>query len=487
LQSVPFDFKEDQPAKLEFRAKLEDVGPELTTDDNVATAEVRAIRQKIRVLFIAGSTFPEVEFIRNAILRDNQLSASTWLQTADKTYVQPGNPVLKRLPQTEEELNDFDCIILYDPDPALWPPEYTQLLSDFVGKAGGGLIYVAGERMTKSLFDHPDDPQYAWVNILPVVSEPGLYQTDVSVRLSSQEPWRLDITPEGKADTIFQFTSKPDENENIINSLPGMFWHFPVTRAKPGATVLARHGDPRMRNEHGPHVLLATQLVGPGRTIFVGFDSTYRWRYLDESYFDGFWARMIDRAGRAKQLGGRYPYTLATDRSSYRPQSQVTLTAKFENASDRDAGLDQMHGEVEIPDEQPMPITLTPRAGDPGTFETTFTVTHPGLHFVRVWTGAEEMKQVVRAATVQFAVELPNLEYDRPTLDQPTLEAIARQSGGQVFDLDHADQIPAAFKVHRVARILEDRQEIWNAPLLFGGVLLALFAEWVLRKKFRMV
>ena len=307
------------------------------------------------------------------------------------------------------------------------------------------------------------------------------------MRLSSQEPWRLDITPEGKADTIFQFSSKPDENENIINSLPGMFWHFPVTRAKPGATVLARHGDPRMRNEHGPHVLLATQLVGPGRTIFVGFDSTYRWRYLDESYFDGFWARMIDRAGRAKQLGGRYPYTLATDRSTYRPQSQVTLTAKFENASDRDAGLDQMHGEVEIPDEQPMPITLTPRAGDPGMFETTFTVTHPGLHFVRVWTGAEEMKQVVRAATLQFAVELPNLEYDRPTLDQPTLEAIARQSGGQVFDLDHADQIPAAFKVHRVARILEDRQEIWNAPLLFGGVLLALFVEWVLRKKFRMV
>ena len=184
-----------------------------------------------------------------------------------------------------------------------------------------------------------------------------------------------------------------------------------------------------MRNEHGPHVLLATQLVGPGRTIFVGFDSTYRWRYLDESYFDGFWARMVDRAGRTKQLGGRYPYTLATDRSSYRPQSQVTLTAKFENTTDRDASLDQMHGEVEVPDEAPIPITLTPRTGDPNTFETTFPVTHPGLHFVRVWTGAEDLKQVVRAATLQFAVELPNLEYDRPTLDQPTLEAVARTIG----------------------------------------------------------
>src|SRR5436190_1786087 len=132
LQSVAFDFKEDQPAKLEFRAKLEDVGPELTTDDNIATGETRAIRQKIRVLFIAGSTFPEVEFVRNAVLRDPGLAASTWLQTADANYVQPGNPVLKRLPATPEELNDFDCIVLYDPDPALWPSDYAQLLSDFV-------------------------------------------------------------------------------------------------------------------------------------------------------------------------------------------------------------------------------------------------------------------------------------------------------------------------------------------------------------------
>ena len=127
-----------------------------------------------------------------------------------------------------------------------------------------------------------------------------------------------------------------------------MYWHYPVTRAKPGATVLARHGDPRMRNEHGQHVLLATQLVGPGRTFFVGFDSTYRWRFLDEQFFDGFWARLIDRAGRSKQLGGKYPYTLATDRESYKPGSQVTVTAKFENPADRDTGMDTLHGEVEV-------------------------------------------------------------------------------------------------------------------------------------------
>ena len=282
VQEVAFEVREERPTRLQLRARLEDAGVELTRDDNVTTAEMRVIRQKIRVLFVAGSTFPEVEFIRNALLRDAGLSASTWLQTADASYEHPGNPPVKRLPVAEEEMNEFDCVVMYDPDPELWPENFPQLLSDFVAKAGGGLVYVAGERMTKTLFDRPDDPASAWVNMLPVVSEPGLYRSEVSMRLSSQSPWRLEITPEGKGDPIFQFAGTPEKNEPILASMPGMFWHFPVTRAKPGATVLARHGDPRMRNEHGPHVLLATQLVGPGRTIFVGFDSTYRWRYLDE-------------------------------------------------------------------------------------------------------------------------------------------------------------------------------------------------------------
>ena len=110
-------------------------GVELTRDDNVASGEMRFNRQKIRVLFVAGSTFPEVEFIRNALLRDTGLSASTWLQTADQQYEHPGSPPIKRLPITDEEMNEFDCIVLYDPDPALWAESFPQLLADFVAKA----------------------------------------------------------------------------------------------------------------------------------------------------------------------------------------------------------------------------------------------------------------------------------------------------------------------------------------------------------------
>jgi hypothetical protein len=487
LQDTTFEFKEERPAKLRLRARLEDAGSELHAGDHSASADVRAIRDKIKVLFIAGETFPEVEFIRAMLLRDTRISASTWLQTSDPDYEQPGDPRIRRLPETAEELNDYDCIVLYDPDPNLWPSNYSQLLSDFVAKAGGGLVYVAGERNTKNLYDRPDDPALGWLNMLPVSVEPGLYHTDVTVKLSTQSPWKLEITPEGKLDPIFNFADRPEENETILASLPGMYWYFPVTRARPGATVLARHADPRMRNEFGPHVLLATQLVGPGRTFFVGFDSTYRWRYLDDRFFDSFWAHLVERAGRSKQLGGRYPYILATDRTSYRPGSQVTLTATFDNPADRDAGLETLHGEVQVGDEAAASVTLTKTAGTPTVFQATFPADKAGTHFVRVWSGEQDLKGVARAATLEVPVELPNLEYDSPLLDLSTLGAIARTSGSRVFEPADAAAIADAFKTRRVARVLEDRQEIWNAPIIYGLVLLALILEWVLRKRVRLV
>ncbi len=487
LQDTSFEFKEDRPAKLRLRADLEDAGAELHAGDHAASADVRAIRDKIKVLFIAGETFPEVEFIRAMLLRDTRISASTWLQTSDPDYEQPGDPRIRRLPENADEINEYDCVILYDPDPNLWPSNYSQLLSDFVAKAGGGLVYVAGERNTKNLYDRPDDPALGWLNMLPVSVEPGLYHTDVTVKLSTQSPWKLEITPEGKADPIFNFADRPEENETVLASLPGMYWYFPVTRARPGATTLARHADPRCAIEFGPHVLLATQLVGPGRTFFLGFDSTYRWRYLDDRFFDSFWAHLVERAGRSKQLGGRYPYMLATDRTSYRPGSQVTLTATFENPADRDAGLEMLHGEVQAGDDPPAAITLNKKPGNPNVFEAAFAADKAGTHFIRVWSGEQELKDVARAATLEVPVELPNLEYDSPLLDLTTLGAIARTSGSRVFEPADAAAIADAFKTRRVARILEDRQEIWNAPLVYGLILVALILEWVLRKRVRLV
>jgi hypothetical protein len=62
--------------QYEFRARVGDAGPELTMDDNVSTAAVRVVRQQIRLLLIAGSPSPEVQFLRNALMRDQHVESA---------------------------------------------------------------------------------------------------------------------------------------------------------------------------------------------------------------------------------------------------------------------------------------------------------------------------------------------------------------------------------------------------------------------------
>ncbi len=486
MQSASFRYAEELPGKIELRAKVLDVGPELTQDDNVRVSEVSVVRQKLRVLLIAGSTFPEIQFLRNTLLRDKTMELSTWLQAADTTYEHPGSVPIQRLPTTQQEMNQLDCVILYDPDPEKWPENFPDLLKKFVVQAGGGLIYVAGEMQTLHSYERQSEPGMSWLSLLPVVREPGLFQTEVMMKLSAQTPWSLETTPDGRRDPIFTFAEDADENQRIIDSLPGMFWHFPVSRAKPGATVLAHHGDPRMRNEYGPDVLLATHLAGPGRTFFVGFDSTYRWRYLDDKYYDGFWTRMVDRAGRNKQLGGNYPFRLALDFPSPHPGTKTTLTARFNDPSDVDPALSTLTGEVEHGDEPPQPLTLLP-GKIPGTFESSVTFTQSGPHVIRVWTGESREEQNAKAATLTVDVELPNLEFETPTLDRGRLEAMAAAAHGVAAPLAQASEAVKSFKIGRIDHVYEQRKEIWDSPLFFGSIFLLLCAEWILRKRYRLI
>ena len=47
--------------------------------------------------------------------------------------------------------------------------------------------------------------------------------------------------------------------------------------------------------------------------------------------------------------------------------------------------------------------------------------------------------------------------------------------------------LPQAFTTGLVTKRLEDRNEIWSAPILFGMLVLLLTIEWLLRKRCQLV
>ena len=479
--------------QYEYRARIEDAGPELTRDDNTSTAAVRVVRQQIRVLMIAGAPSPEVQFLRNAFQRDQHIEFAAWLQHSDPGYRQPGDRPISRLPNDSEELGKYDALVLVDPDMRVLGPQWPDMIANFVGKDGGGLIFIPGELYSQQLFESAagesgdESTGGQWTRILPVVREPGLFRTEAEVRLTTQNTYILDLTPEGRGDPIFEFNSDPIKNRVTLASLPGMYWSFPVTRARPGATVLARHGDARMQNQYGRHVLLASQLYGPGRTVFIGFDSTYRWRYLAEDYFDGFWARLIDRVGRNKALGGRFPFQVNLGKSAYRVGEQVSVGVRFTEAA-AVAEASGLSAELEIEGQPPDPLVFERSGDDPALLTATFPAERAGGYTLRITpaTGVDA-GAATRVSSTTFRVEPPRREVDEPSLNRPLLADLARMTSGRTFNVPEVNKLDDAITMREVTRTLENRDELWDAPLLSAIIIFGLTAEWIARKLFRMV
>ncbi len=490
LKRIAFRVTPAVIGQYEYRARVEDAGPELTEDDNQATAAARVVRRQIRVLLVAGGPSPEMQFLRNALMRDQQVEFSGWLQHADPGFRQPGDRPITRLPADAEELARYDALLLIDPDLRSMGVQWPEMIRNFVGRDGGGLIFVAGELFSQQLFEAADakTPGGDWIKVLPVVRDPGLFRTDAEARLSSQNTYTLDLTPEGRGDPVFEFNPDPIRNRATLSSLPGMYWSFPVTRARPGAVVLARHGDPRMANQYGRHVLLASQLYGPGRTVFIGFDSTYRWRYLGEDFFDGFWARLVDRVGRNKALGGRHPFLVSLDKGTYRVGDRVHASVRYNDPAAL-AEAAELTAELEAAGQPPEPIRFEKSTEDPALATAEFPAGQAGAYSLRVApTSAPDLAGgEARVSTTTFRVEPPRREIDEPSLNRPLLAELARQTGGRVFELSDVDQLDAAVPVRETSRAIEERDELWDAPLLFGLIVFGLTAEWILRKRFRLV
>ncbi len=489
LKRTPFRIVPKVIGQYEYRARIEDAGPELTKDDNSATAAVKVVRQQIRVLMIAGSPSPEVQFLRNALQRDQHVEFAAWLQHADPGYRQAGDKPISRLPNDANELGKYDALVLIDPDMQALGPQWAEMIADFVGKEGGGLIFIPGELYSQQIFEgeSPDASAGRWTKILPVVREPGLFRTEAEVRLTTQSTYALDLTPEGRGDPIFEFHPDPIRNRAILASLPGMYWSFPVTRARPGATVLARHGDPRMQNQYGRHVLMASQLYGPGRTVFIGFDSTYRWRYLAEDYFDGFWARLIDRVGRNKALGGRFPFQVNLGKTAYRVGDRVQIGVRFTEAA-AVAEASGLAAELEVQGQPPEPLVFERAPDDPAVLTAAFPAEKAGAYTLRITpaTGADA-GAATKVSTTTFRVDPPRKEVDEPSLNRTLLYDLARTTGGRVLDVPDLAKLDEAIPMREVTRTIENRDELWDAPLLSAMIVLGLTAEWIARKIFRMV
>ncbi len=430
---------------------------EATDENNRIERWIKIMPERIKVAAWAGSAGWDYRYFHNLLAR--------------RTDVQLRNTVLEgdasRLTMSPDDILRQDVIVMFDvPVSALSSAQWDALLR-LVDERGGSVILVAGDSHLPAEYANPIpaaallpfdlsrvQPRFkAWPGEQPsfrFIPDPAALGLDV-LKLGNDAsgiPRRWEELP-----PTFQFLQLPPVSEGKFK---------PRTR-----TLLAEM-------DSGSPVLLERRL-GAGRTLFLGINETWRWRWkVGERDQDRFWRQLIHYAAQAPYFANSESLALDADRVSVRPEEPVHVRARVfdEKQGPQSYDLDILRQQKRFGTQK-----LTP-AGSPGSGQYEANLSLPsGEYQLQLEANHEAVHMPLRVAASDEA-EMANL-----TGDNDLLRRIAESSGGEFFTLDQVGRLP-----DRLSRVAETHSRfadlrLWDSPYLYLFVVGLFSAEWAIRKR----
>lgn len=487
---------QDQTYQFALKAKLESPGPQSLTvtaksaaapdkfpSNNTRTARVNVVKDRARVMLVDGEARWEFHYLHTCLGRDPNMDVRSVVfrqprvtAATDDELKKFGTPA-RTLPDADV-IAGYDCIVLGDVEPAqmrdwAW-------LEKYVADDGGTLVVVAGKRSLPLAYQVEDHPLR---KLLPVAA-PTEYE--------QKSGFQLALTPDGQRSWFLQLGDTAGQTRGVWEGLPTHHWAV-TGRAKHGAEVLAEaNGVP----------IIARQNYGFGRVLYVGVDSTWRWRYkVGDKYHHKFWGQVAQWAASDRLLPTQNPagtIRFGTREPAFRTGQEVEVLARGTEVVKK-LGPNSLKGArvIRLPAKEgdaEQPVGLTPLEqpdGRPRDVTGKVRDLPPGRYAVELeipdW--ADQLQGPVgpdgRATKLRSTFEvLPpdNEEVVELSADLPLLEELAAASGGKVYRPDEADALieQLSGKVARVdTRTEYPARKSWLTLIL---VLALLAAEWGLRK-----
>ena len=480
MEPVSFLRRESEVGRFVYTVEVAPLEGESVTDDNSKQATVNVIDSRTRVLIVAGEPSWEYRFVSRLLQRDDTFDVSCWLQSADQDAVRDGDTIIDHFPDLAEELFEYDVVILMDPNETQITEQWCRLVDTLVTEYGGGLLLAAARPHTPALMrDRSLKPLH---DLLPVTIDPEADIVLNEIGHYQAKPSPVEVPTTALGHPIMRLADDPVSGKLLWQRINEVFWHYPVLREKPVATVLMRHGSPRMTNKSGGHVLAAVQFVGAGRTGFLGFDGTWRWRRRDAAVFDRFWVQFVRYLAEGKLLGGTKRGMLVTDSDQFSLGEAVTVSARLLDRQYEPIVRDQWVARYAVEDQRGE-FVLGARRDRPGWYEGRFVPDRIGSYRISVnvpQPGDDDPTEVTR----EIRVTRPNIEILRPQMDRASLTTLAEQSaGGRYFEVDEAAELAAAIPdLHEEIPIRSRPTTLWDNWKVLTLLLTLLTVEWAVRK-----
>ncbi|NCG17514.1 MAG: hypothetical protein GWP91_00675 [Rhodobacterales bacterium] len=475
--TIQFDVVPREAGRFAYGVSVPIYEGDAVPANNHLPVVVNVVRDRIRVLQVAGAPSWDVKFLRRFLKGDPsvQLVSFFILRTQRDLGSGYGEKELSLIafPYKQlfnQDLSTFDVVVFqnFDYEPYFGSPNNPLLknLGDYV-EQGGGLVMTGGDR-SFGLANYGKTPVGA---VLPVLVDDN--------EKPDLRPFRPMVTEAGSRHPVTRLVGDFAENSSWWGRLGEMDGTNVVADAHPDATVLLSHPS-RVTDSGKPLPVLAVREVGAGRTLALTIDSSWRWSLSEAAEGRGnqaylrFWKNSLRWLMRDPSVSR---VTVETARENYAVGDEVRIVARvrdasfgpLSNATVRTTltvnGLDRTLEGVTSPDgEVVFPIDAASR----GTYQ------------VRVEAGLAG--EVAGSAQTVFAVSSRDPELDEVSPDSVFLQWFAGRTGGAYHQVGTLGAVRIDPKAGRT--VWERRETpLWRSPLLALWVVLFAGLAWIVRRR----
>ncbi|WP_425614011.1 hypothetical protein NA78x_003862 [Anatilimnocola sp. NA78] len=478
VETLEIPFTPEESGRFEFTATVDPVEGEIVDQNNHALRQVNIIDDYLRLMYVAHEPTWEWRFIKEVFHRDKLVGMDgfrTFLASSDPRVREANVLFLPTLTPKRSEFFANDVLFLDDMPRAALNDRFCEMVKEFVGNLGGGLVVITGPR-----FGPKEIEQTPLADLLPVIVDPQADRRDAP----EFPEFRARLTPHAARYPFMQLGATEIENTKAWDNLGKLPWYQPVAALHEQAFALAEHPTDKCRDGKTPQPLISVRQYGKGEVVFLSFNETWRLRRkYGEKYYRQFWSQLIYRLGMSHALGSDKRFVARLDQPQYRAEDKVTLTVEaydvnFEPLDEANVTDRTLEAELIIPgpgggEVRPIRVPMLRK----GVFEARIPVLAVGEYSLRVKdpvTGKFDEQR--------FEVTPLSAERRRAVRDEKLQNEIATQSGGKAYDLTTVHNLVNDLHAEPTIEKMTRNQPLWSTPLWFTLVVGLMLGEWLFRK-----
>jgi uncharacterized membrane protein len=453
---------------------------ETVLENNRQEALVEVIEGPLKVLYVEGEPRWEHGKMRAALSRNEKnVTLVSILRSGENKFYRQGvageQELVSGFPKTEEELFVYQGLILGSVEASFFTTEQLRNIEAFVARRGGGLLALSG----RFAFDQGKFAGTPIGDLLPL----ALGERAAAVPVASAPLFKAQLTAQGASHPITRLNADRAASQKTWDDLPLISVPQPLTRMKPGASLLleARRAAGGAGSAAAVVPLLAHQRYGRGQTLVFTASDTWRWQMKMDSKSNAhetFWRQML------RYLVSLSPEQIevASERDVYALNDAVRILAdvrdkKFNPVREARATaliFKPSGASVEVP------LRFTAR-DDANRYVGEFKTDELGRHRIELSvTGPEIGTTRVES---NFLVSELNREFYDSAQNVSLLKRIAAETGGKYYTLDELDALVGDLTYRQTDNSQRVTKALWDMPVNFLLLVGLLSGEWFLRKR----